>query len=191
MLTRSIVAPLLLLWAVLIPACDHSSPTGPSPSPAPAPIPVPVTDAWNITARLTSARGGECVGETMQSQMGVPKSYSLSTTRTGSNVDAKLKSTSGDYACTFTGGNGDTNGFTFGQTGYFWCEVGGQIHGVQCFGNGVRRDMDQVGQTFAGRISGNSISGTWHVSWVVYAPGEPFVGDIAVLETTTEYTGTR
>ena len=61
----------------------------------------------------------------MQSQIGVPKSYSLSTTRTGSNVDATLRSTSGDYVCKFTGGSGDTNGFTFGQIGTFSCESGG------------------------------------------------------------------
>jgi hypothetical protein len=54
--------------------------------------------------RLTSVSGGECVGETMQSEIGVPKSHSLSVTRTGSHVDATLKSASGDYDCTFTGG---------------------------------------------------------------------------------------
>lgn len=126
----------------------------------------------------------------MQSQIGVPKSYSLSTTRIGSNVDATLKSTSGDYACTFTGESGDTTGLTFGQFRYFSCEVGGHIRDILC-GNGLRRDMQALGQTLSGRISGNSVSGTWNVSWIIYAPGEPFVGDIAALETTTEYTGNR
>jgi hypothetical protein len=188
---RKTVAPLILLSALLVSACDHRSPTAPS-TPASSPSPAAtVTEAWNVTARLTSVSGGECVGEKMQSQIGVPKSYSLSTTRTGSNVDAMLRSTAGDYACTFTGGQGDTNGFTFGQTGYFSCEAGGLVRGVLCLSTGVQRDMEALGQTLSGRVSGNTISGTWHVSWVVYRPGEPFVGDIATLETTTEYTGSR
>ena len=72
MRTKGIVAPLILLSAVLVSACDHPGPTAPSPtpSPAPAPTPVPVTDLWNITARLTSVSGGECVGETIRSQIG-------------------------------------------------------------------------------------------------------------------------
>ena len=80
----AIVAPLILLLLLLGSACDHRGPTAPSPSPVPTPpVPVPpvsLTDVWNITVRLTTATGGECVGETMQSQIGVPKSYSLSTT---------------------------------------------------------------------------------------------------------------
>ena len=192
MRTKGIVAPLILLSAVLVSACDHPGPTAPSstPSPAPAPTPVPVTDLWNITARLTAVSGGECVGETMQSQIGIPKSHSLSVTRTGSNVEATLKSASGDYACTFTGGNGDASGFTFGQIGYFSCAVGFQVRGFLC-GSGERRDMLTLGQDLSGRISGNEISGTWRVDRVVImGPDEPSV-DIALLETTSDYTGGR
>ena len=192
MRTKGIVAPLILLSAVLVLACDHPGPTAPSPTPSPAPAPtpaVPVTDVWNITARLTSVSGGECIGETMQSQIGVPKSYSLSATRTGSNVEATLKSASGDYACTFTGGNGDASGFTFGEIGYFSCAVGFQIRGFLC-GSGMRRDMLTLGQTLSGRISGNEISGTWRIDRVVMGPDEPSI-DIGLLETTSGYTGSR
>jgi hypothetical protein len=125
----------------------------------------------------------------MRSQIDVPRSYTLTTTQTDSRVDAILKSTSGDYVCTFTGGTGDASGFTFGTTGgRFWCEPGGKLHGLVC-ANGMQRDMEALGHTLSGRISGNDISGTWGVSWVVTPADQPSV-DIA-LETTTQYTGTR
>jgi hypothetical protein len=91
MRTNGIVALLILLSVLFTSACDHSGPTAPSPSPVPSsPVPVPpvpVTDVWNITVRLSTVAGGECVAETMQSQIGVPKSYSLSTVSKGSTVD--------------------------------------------------------------------------------------------------------
>jgi hypothetical protein len=148
-----------------------------------------MTNVWNVTARLTSVNGGECVGETMRPQIGTAKSYSLSVTRTGSNVEATLRSASGDYDCTFTGGTGDADGFTFGQIGYFSCEVGFQIRDFQC-GGGIRRDMVTLGQSLSGRISGNEISGTWDVERVVMDPDDPSV-DIGLLETTADYTGSR
>ena len=193
MLTKkSIVASVVLLMALLVSACDDS-PTAPSPPPAPAPAPaprLPVSDVWNITARLSSASGGECVGEAMQSEIGLPKSYSLSITRTGNTVDATLKSASGDYDCTFSGLRGDSDGFEFGPTGgYFSCNSGGLIHGFECAG-GVHRDMEALGQTLYGRISGSDISGTWNISWVITPPGERFV-EIAAFETMTKYTGSR
>jgi hypothetical protein len=141
---------------------------------------------------MMSANGGECVGETMQSQIGVPKSYSLAITQTGGNVDATLKSTSGDYACTFTGGHGDASGFGSGPGEgfrYFACEVGGELRGFLCH-NGSRRDMLALGQSLDGRISGNQITGTWNVSWVIMLPDEPDV-EIAALETTSHYSGSR
>jgi hypothetical protein len=193
MLTKSIVAPLILLLAVLASACDHPSPTAPSPSPTPAPTPpAPVTDEWNITVRLTGATGGECVGESMQSQMGVPQSYSLSITSQGSDVNVTLRSMSGDYACTFPA-RAESDGFTtFGVNGWMSCETSGVIRDFVC-DNGSARDMLRLGENIDGHISGNEISGRWHVSWVVMdAAGDLGVrDDIAGLETTAQYTGSR
>jgi hypothetical protein len=124
----------------------------------------------------------------MQLEIGVPKSHSLSVTRTGSHVDATLKSASGDYDCTFTGGNGDASGFTF-EHGFFSCEVGFQVYGFLCR-NGMRRDLLTLGQTLTGRISGDEISGTLSVDRVATDPDNPAV-DIALLETTGDYTGGR
>jgi hypothetical protein len=188
----SIVGPATLLVLVLATACDHANISAPS-LPSPAPIPLPpseAVEAWNITARLTDARGGECVGETLQSQIGSEKAYSFSITGRGtkSALKASLESASGDYVCTFTGGSSDENGFTF-DVGYFWCEVGGKVEDFLC-DNGMRRDLEALGHNLSGRVSGNEISGTWSVSYVVMFPGEP-LSDIAALDTTTEYKGTR
>lgn len=192
----SIVGPATLLALILATACDHANISAPSlvsPSPAPVPgPPAPVVEVWNITGHLTAVRGGECVGETMQSQIGLEKDYSLSVAGLGTKAPLKvtLESTSGDYVCLFTGGSSSENGFTFGMAdGYFWCEVGGRVEDFLC-DNGIRRDLEALGHNLSGRISGDEINGTWSVSYVVMFPNEPY-SDIAELETTSEYIGTR
>lgn len=197
MLKTSILAPLILLSVVLLPACDHRSPSGPSPSSVPGPPfptpPVSVTDVWNIAVRPTTASGGECVGETMRSHMGVPKSYSLSITQKNGTVDVTLRSTSGDYACTFPGAKVEGNGFTtFGLSMWMSCETSGVVRGYTC-ANGALRDMMSLGENISGQISGNEITGQWNVSWMVMRAGGDLGGgsDIAALETTARYTGSR
>jgi hypothetical protein len=189
--TRGIVAPLILLSAVLVSACDHRGPTAPSSSLVPTP-PVSRTDVWSITVRLTAASGGECVGETMQSQIGVPESYSLSITPQGSHVKVTLRSMSGDYACTFPA-MAESDGFTtFGVNGWMSCETSGVVRGFTC-ANGTTRDMLRLGENISGQISGNEISGRWHVSQIVMVAGVDLAGgdDIAGLETAAQYTGSR
>jgi hypothetical protein len=149
-------------------------------------------DVWRITVRLTTATGGECTGESMQSQIDVPQNYTLSTVSKGSAVDVALRSVSGDYACTFPAVP-DGDGFTtFGVNGWMSCETSGVVRGFVC-ANGVRRDLLRMGENISGRISGNEISGRWHVSWIVMTAGGDLGGrdDIAGLETTAQFTGTR
>jgi hypothetical protein len=190
---RGIIAPLILLSAVLVLACDHRGPTSPSPSMSAVPTrPVPVTDVWKITVRLTSATGGECVGETMQSQIGVPKDYVLSMTPQGGDVKVTLRGVSGNYACTFPA-KAEIDGFTtFGVSGWMSCETSGMVRGFVCT-NGATRDMLRLGENISGQITGNEISGRWHVSQVVMVAGADLGGggDIAGLETTAQYTGRR
>jgi hypothetical protein len=192
MRTTGIVAPLVLVSVFLVSACDHRGPTAPSPSPVPSsPVPVPpvpVTDVWNITVHLATVAGGECVGETMQSQVGVPQSYSLSTTSKGSAVDVTLRSASGDYACTFPA-RAESDGFTtFGVNAWYSCTTSLVAQDFVC-ANGIRRDMMRLGENISGRISGNEIRGRWNVSWVVMEAGRG--NDIAGMETTAQYTGNR
>jgi hypothetical protein len=198
MLTKRSHAPLgLILAAALASACANPSapsrptPLLPSPTPSPTQSPRP-TDVWNVTVRLTSAVGGDCAGETMQSQIGVESRYSLGILPKGSAVDVILRSASGDYACTFPAVP-DGDGFTtFGVNGWMSCETSGVVRGFVC-ANGVRRDLLRMGENISGRISGNEISGRWHVSWIVMTAGGDLGGrdDIAGLETTAQFTGTR
>jgi hypothetical protein len=143
---------------------------------------------WNITVRLSTVAGGECVAETMQSQIGVPKSYSLSTVSKGSTVDLMLRSASGDYACTFPA-RAESDGFTtFGVTGWNSCTTSLLVPDFVC-ANGSRRNTMRLGENISGRISGNEISGRWNVSWIIMdaASGD----DIAGMETTAQFTGSR
>jgi hypothetical protein len=151
-------------------------------------------DTWNISVRLTSAAGGECVGETMQSQIGVPKSYTLSIgTAKDSRVDVTLRSTSGDYACTFPAATVGSDGFTtFGVGGWMSCETSLIVRGFACT-NGALRDMMRFGENISGRISGSQLTGEWDVSWIIMEAGGDLGGrdDVAALETTSQYTGVR
>jgi hypothetical protein len=151
-----------------------------------------VTDVWNITVRLTAADGGECVGKTMQSRMGVPASYSLSLTQRDSMADVTLRSASGDYACAFTARMEGDEFTTSGVPATYSCETSEVVRNFACEDGSVR-DMLRLGQDLSGRISGNQIRGEWRASWVIMKAGGDLGGtdDIAGLETQAEYTGGR
>lgn len=186
------IAPLVLVSALFVSSCDHDGLTAPSPAPAPSP-PLPVTSVWNITVRLASVADGECVGETMQSEIGVPKPYSLSTTTKGSMVDVTLRSAAGDYACTFPA-KAEGDGFSsFGVGGFLSCETTTSVIRNFACTNGTLRDMERFGENISGRVSGNEITGQWNVSWIVMKPGGDLGGadDIGELQTMAQYTGNR
>lgn len=189
MLPRFVV-PLILLSSILVSACDgdgQTGPTAPSPSPVPTP-PAPVTDAWNITVRMSSVVGGECVGKMMHSDIGVPKDYSLSIRRNGNTADVTLRSASGDYACTFPARMDGDDFTTVGVPGFMSCERQdtGLIRGFAC-ANGSLRDMFDLGEDISGHISGNEIAGEWTATWMISEGGR----DIAAMETTSQYRGAR
>jgi hypothetical protein len=190
----SVMGPAVLLSVVLVSACDHPSPSptapsSPAPTPTPTPTPpVPATEVWNITVRLTAASGGECVGDMMQAQMGVPKSYTLSIAQNGSTADVTLRSASGDYACTFPArmeGDGFT---TVGVGGFLSCEKGGMVRGYAC-ADGRLRDMQSLGENLSGHITGSAITGEWTVNWMVTEVGGG--RDLVGLDTTSQYSGSR
>ena len=121
---------MVLAWAILVISCDNPRVVGPSPvlaaSPAPAPpVPTPPgpSEVWNISVRMTAVSGGACVGETLRTQMGTAKAYTLAMTpRSDDAVDIRLSSAAGDLSCTFPGAMRTAGGFTtFGQHGYFSC----------------------------------------------------------------------
>lgn len=186
----SVAALAIVVSAVIAVACGAVNPVTPSsPQPSVQPGSVPrVSSRWQLTARLTTVTGGECVGEALQSQIGVPTRYSLLVTWNGNNVDATLTSASGDLSCTYTGGTGDSTGFTFGGNGWFKCEPGQVVRNFPC-GNGVLRDTESLGQTISASISGTEISGIWRETRAVTLPGDLY-NDVGYLETTRQLTGT-
>jgi hypothetical protein len=127
----------------------------------------------------------------MQSQISVPKNYSLTIVPKGSMVDVTVRSASGDYACTFPA-RAENDGFTtVGVNGWYSCETGMMVRDFVC-GNGMHRDMLSLGQNISGHVAGNEISGEWTASWVVRTVAGAGGGDdIADLETTAQYTGSR
>jgi len=142
---------------------------------------------WNLTLRLTEAKGYGCVAEAMQSQVGVPGRYALSVKQAGANaVDVTLTSVSGDYSCTFTNAVADSSGFR---------TVLGESNPT-CVGGDVRRDfrcgdrtLDLLmwGQRLSARVSGIEISGEWRAGF----SDAPIYYETTYSETKAEFTGSR
>ena len=196
---RLIVLTSILFAAVLGLACDNNGPTTPSrtpsaaeppaPSPGPAPGPAPGPDlsalvgAWNLMVRVTGVTGSGCIAETMRSQIGVPKPYSLSITQTNYTVTVNLKSASGDYACTFTPVV-DSSGFTtYGKGGYYTCEQ--QFVPVSC-ADGTMHGIVSYGEDISGQLSGTELKGAWDAWW-----SERLLASGFDVEMKAEYTGSR
>ncbi len=177
---------LVLLSAVLAAACGGSAtaPTSPTPSPPSPPLPPgPAAEVWNVTARLTAANGGGCMGDAMVAEMDQPKSYVLSITPSGSGATVTFRSVAGDHLCKFTGATSDSTGFTtVGKPAYFSCEAGGQLV-VKC-ADGTQHFLMAFGADIFGTISGSSITGKWMFDW-----GEP--EGTTTFGSTTEFTGNR
>ena len=174
MLSQRSVAPLIVLSALFVSACDDDrGPTAPSrvpssvASPAPPPTSPPAADlsklvgVWNLTVRVTEVTGGGCVADTMRSRIGVPARYSLSISH-NLPVEVTLTSASGDRACTFLPSVVSDGFTTYGQGGYYTCD-----HWSLNFlcSDGTLHDVYSFGENIAGRLSGTELTGTWDASW--------------------------
>jgi hypothetical protein len=170
MLVRLVVLPSVLLAAVLALACGEHSPSAPSPiaSAAPPPTPSPVPDfsalvgVWNLTVRLTEVKGSGCVADTMRSQIGESKPYTLSITPKNSTVSVTLKTASGDRACTFTP-VADSSGFTtYDKGGYYSCE---EWYLTYRCSDGTQHHIFSLGEDISGHLSDNEMTGSWDAWW--------------------------
>jgi hypothetical protein len=133
--------------------------------------------------RVTGVNGSGCVAETMRSQIGMPKPYSLSITQKDSTVTVTLKSASGDRACTFTP-VADSSGFTtYGKGGYYTCEQ--DFVPVSC-SDGTVHSIFSYGEDISGQLSGTELRGAWDAAWF-----EGFPPSDSVVEMKAEYTGSR
>jgi hypothetical protein len=194
MLARLVVRPSVLIAAVLEVACGGESPSAPSPvpssiasaAPPPAPSPVPdfsaIVGVWNLTVHLTEVTGSGCVADTMRSQIGRPKPYTLSVTPRNSTVSVTLKSASGDRACTFTP-VADSSGFTtYGKGGYYSCEE--WYLAFRC-SDGTQHNIFSLGEDISGHLTDNGMTGAWDASW--FDGWEDYSG----VEVKAQFTGTR
>ncbi len=168
MLAKLVLLLSVLLAALLASACSEHSPSAPSSlrsTPASAASPQDfsaLTGEWKVTVRLTEVTGGGCVADTMRSQIGEPKPYTLSITPKSPTVSVTLKSGSGDRACTFTP-VADGSGFsTYDAAGYYSCE--NWYLALRC-SDGTQHNIFSIGENISGHLSGNEMTGTWDASW--------------------------
>ena len=196
MLPKLVVLASIVFAAVLGFGCSDNSPSAPTPitspvtvtpppaPPSPTPAVSPLVGIWHLTVRVTEVNGTGCVADTMRSQIGARASYSLSVTQKDSTMTVTLKSSSGEYACTFTPvADSSTNGFTtFGQGGFYTCE-----HFLLPFrcSDGTPHTIFSFGEDISGRPSGTGMTGAWQAVW--------FDGfdDYSGVDMKAEFTGIR
>jgi hypothetical protein len=184
-----------LALAVFVTACGDNAPTPAAPTPTPSqtqtqtPTPTPTArfdlspfvGVWDLTLRLTEVRneaGGGCVAETLESQMGVPRRYSLTITAD----DVALTDLSRDWTATFTSFKTDEGGFTTaGAPGSFtvsspWMDFG-------C-NDGTTDRLWAWAEGITGELSGTELSGTW---------GAMFerLSNEGIVHVSAEFTGRR
>ena len=132
--------------------------------------------------RITEVTGTGCVAETMRSQIGAPRNYSLSIRQMESTLKVTLTSVSGDRACTFapiTDGSGFT---TFEKGGYYTCAEWYMPFRCQ---DETLHSIFTIGENISGHLSGDRITGAWHASW--FDGWDDYTG----VEMKAEFTGSR
>ncbi len=137
---------------------DSTSPTTPS-----TPTIAQVAGDWTGTTTLTSVIGGECVGTVFQTMLGLPFPFTAAVTQTGSTLSATVTLDITATTCSYSGTAG-SNTVTLNVTS---CEVGGSFRRLPCAG-GVVRDMQLIGGSITGTVSGNTVSGTLAEMWNIF-----------------------
>ncbi len=181
---RGVLAATVL--AVLLGSACSRSPVAPSPTPTPTPTstPTPSFDLspfvgkWALTLTDITGDGG-CVGERMRSQIGVPRTYSLTVT----NSSVIITDPAGGYECIFGNLKTDADSFTTHDApGYRTCM------GTQEFrcNDGTVYEPYSWGQDISGRLSGAGLSGAWDSGWAI---GPSLPGTATTM--TTQFTGTK
>lgn len=145
---------LLAICATLVvttAACggDSGNPTSPS-----APRIPDVSGIWRGTSTLTSATGGECIGNAFRQAIGLVVSQSMTVTQTGSRLTVVATTPQTGTSSTLTGAV-DSNG----RIELVWESSTLETGLFQCPNGAVRRVT-----TFAGTasldVSGNRVTGT-------------------------------
>jgi hypothetical protein len=198
MFARLVLSSSVLLVVVLAPACGQQSPSAPSSrtssnvsaappnalrnAPSPSEDFTALVGVWNVTLRLTKVdAGGGCVADTMRSQIGEPKPYTLLITEKNSTPSVTLKSGTGDRACTFTPVADNTGFTTYGAGGIYTCDVWSVA--LSC-SDGTQHKIITFGEDISGQLSSsNEMTGSWDAYWL----DTPGVG----FGTTAQFTATR
>jgi hypothetical protein len=146
---------LTLYATVVLSACGgKSTPT------APTPTIVQVAGLWGYTARLTSASGGECVGQFFQAATGVTDTGTWQVTQTGASLTARSTDSFGG-TCDYTGTAGSSSIVLNASR----CDVSRAI--LTCL-NGARRELEIITEAINANVAGSSATGTSVQTWNVY-----------------------
>jgi len=163
----------VLASAILISACDFTTPAEPSI--------VQVAGNWSGTVTQLSATGDpECLA-VLQRSNGVADRYTLTVTQNGIEVLASATSASTGMTCQYRGTAHATTVDLATRVCY--------PIGVPATCNALARDVDLVAHTMAGTVNGNTISGTTEQTWTVFPRAASNV--IGVITVNNTFTFTR
>lgn len=156
---------------LLMAACGGSAPTAPSNE--------RVSGAWIGNATLTSAAGGECVGDTLRAVLGSRDIFSARIQQNGTELAASVTYQGNRTSCVYTG---STQGSTLALNGSS-CPSG-RVDGFRCT-NGSLRDLEVTAGRVEARIAGRSGNGTDTTTLNVFAPGS--ASPVGVLTVSSQF----
>ena len=163
----------VLAAAIVISACDFSTPAEPSV--------VEVAGNWSGTVTQVSATGDQECLAVLQRSNGAVDRYTLTVTQNGIEVNASATSQSTGMTCQY---RGTAHAHSVDPATRVCFPIG-----VPATCNALPRDVDLVAHTLAGTVNGNSIQGTTEQTWTVFPRAASNV--IGVITVNNTFTFTR
>ena len=143
---------------VLVSACSGGDPV------APATV-ARVSGVWVGHSTLTSASGGECVGDLLSERIGGRDLFAAHILQSGSRLDAGVTYQGNATSCEFSG---DLQGTSLDLT-LTSCRAG-RVRTLQCKG-GELRELELLTRRIAARASNSTGTGSDTSTWRVRLPG--------------------
>lgn len=124
-----------------------------------------VAGAWLGEQRITAMNGGECLGEALADQVGLPSQFHAAFAQTGSQITATLDIDHTGDVCTYTG---TLAGTTLDLTTSGCTEP--RLLGFHC-PNGAVRDVRPKSASLHATVMGDTLVGTAVETDTVFAAG--------------------
>ncbi len=160
----------LVLWFGVCVASCGDSPTGPTGNQV-----VDVAGIWNYASTLTTVTSSDCIGTSLQANVGTTEVGTMSITQNGAALTATTRSNTDGTSCTYTGTAGS------GSISLGWTSCDAAIRtGFTCT-DGQRRDVRMASNAINATVSGSMGPGTQAQTYNVTVNGTGAAAGILTL----------